>query len=248
MRKYKVSYLTDSVLIFALLVTANVFAYAILPQYTEKYRIQRVLYKPDKIVSINATAFTTTQIVFSKDEIIENVQCGDMDAWTVSIQKNISYMLFLKPTLLGSNTNMAVVTNKRSYYFHLISRKNNTSTTQTYALYFTYMPVLHAGQSLSVTKSILATHKKNWDYSYSGDRQLLPQRVYDDGRFTYLQLRPYQSVPAIFAVNNRNGRETVVNYRRKGNMLIVQQVAHQLSLRMGKYHVLSLFNNHFIKR
>ncbi|MDF1760843.1 MAG: TrbG/VirB9 family P-type conjugative transfer protein [Coxiellaceae bacterium] len=211
-------------------------------------QIQWLHYKADKVVPITATAFSTTQIVFADDEIIKNIQNGDLDAWTVSVQKNLSNMLFLKPTVLGSDTNMTVVTNRHSYYFHLISKKSGPSTVTTYAIHFIY-PHSYVSQKLDGQSNAVAmANTKNWDYSYSGDHQLLPRRVYDDGKFTYLQLRPHQQTPAIFAVTNRQGNEAVVNFRRRGTMLIVQRVAPQWSLRLGKYHVLSLFNNHYFKR
>ncbi len=211
-------------------------------------QVQWIHYKTDKVVPIIATAFSTTQIVFADDEVIENIQNGDLDAWTVSVQKNLSNMFFLKPTLLGSDTNMTVVTNRHSYYFHLVSRKSGASSVTTYAIHFIYPHSYASGKTDWRSKDDAVASKKNWDYSYSGDQQLLPRHVYDDGKFTYLQLKPHQKIPAIFAVTNRQGKEAVVNFRRRGSMLIVQQVAPQWSLRLGEYHVLSLFNNHYFTR
>ncbi|MDF1796457.1 MAG: TrbG/VirB9 family P-type conjugative transfer protein [Coxiellaceae bacterium] len=214
-------------------------------QYLDDQRIRWINYSPSNVVLVTAAAFTATQIVFAHNETIENIQSGDIDAWTVNVQKRLPNMLFLKPTMLGSDTNMTVVTNKRSYYFHLISKKLTNATKLTYAIHFTNP----AKKSVAyLTHGAILAGKKNWNYSYSGDKQLLPLRVYDDGRFTYLQLSSHQNLPAIFVVNNRKGHEAVVNFRRKGRMLIIQQVAPQFSLRLGGYHVLSLFNNNYFKR
>lgn len=70
--------------------------------------------------------------------------------------------------------------------------------------------------------------------------------IFDDGQFTYMQLQAWQPVPAIFAVDNVAGKESVVNYRRDGQYLVVQQVVPQFTLREGKYHVTSVFNNRLI--
>lgn len=219
-------------------------------------RIRVVSYQPDNVVLVRATTFTTTQIVFNKDEVIENIQNGDLAAWTVSVQKGLANMLFLKPTLLDSNTNMTVITNQHTYYFHLISGKNGNQRDNTYALHFIYpeeaLSQLLANvnynqeQKQTILNSKSYPKNYNWDYSFSGTRSIMPAHIFDDGQFTYMQLQAGQSVPAIFAVNNTSGKEAVVNYRRDGDYLIVQQIAPQFTLREGRYHVASIFNNELI--
>lgn len=211
-------------------------------------RIRVVNYQPDNVVLMNATTFTAMQIVFGNDEVIENIQGGDLSAWTLNIPKDLDYMMFLKPTIADSNTNMTVITNKHTYYFHIISHSNETLT-DTYALRFIYPKEEHTGiASFNPTqKQILNASDQpqnyNWDYSFSGARSIMPLHIFDDGRFTYLQLQPRQVVPAIFAVDNRSGKEAVVNYRREGDYLIVQQLSPQFTLRADRHHVASVFNN-----
>ena len=71
----------------------------------------------------------------------------------------------------------------------------------------------------------------------------MPLHIFDDGQFTYMQLQAGQAIPAIFAVDNSSGKEAVVNYRREGDYLIVQQLSPQFTLRADRYHVASVFNN-----
>lgn len=223
------------------------------------HRIRVVNYQPDNVVLMNAKTFTVMQIVFGNDEVIENVQGGDFSAWSLNIPKDLDIpkdstnMMFLKPTIADSNTNMIVLTNKHMYYFHLISHSNETPT-DTYALHFIYPNEEHTGiASFNPTqKHILNASDQpqnyNWDYSFSGARSIMPLHIFDDGRFTYLQLQPRQVVPAIFAVDNRSGKEAVVNYRREGDYLIVQQLSPQFTLRADRYHVASVFNNKRIQQ
>lgn len=221
-------------------------------------RIKVVPFEADNVVPVHASTFTTTQIVFGRSEVIEGIQNGDVDAWTVSVQKGLGHMLFLKPTILGSDTNMTVITNGHTYYFHLMSNKRDTSQSQhaTYAIHFSYpndathqlTRQLHFNRQRQRTILNAKRNPKdyNWDYSFSGARSIMPLHIFDDGRFTYMQLHRGQDIPAIFAVNNAEGLESVVNYRREGQYLVVQQVAPQFTLRDGKYHVVSIFNNHRI--
>lgn len=214
------------------------------------HRIRVVNYQPDNVVLMNATTFTAMQIVFGSDEMIENIQGGDLSAWTLNIPKDLGYMMFLKPTIADSNTNMTVITNKHTYYFHLISHSNETPT-DTYALRFIYPKEEQANlsghynptQKQAILNASDQPQNYNWDYSFSGSRSIMPLHIFDDGRFTYLQLQPRQSIPAIFAVDNRSGKEAVVNYRREGDYLIVQQLSPQFTLRADRYHVASVFNN-----
>jgi type IV secretion system protein VirB9 len=224
------------------------------------HRIKIVPYELDNVVPVSASTFTTTQVIFGHGEIIENIQNGDMDAWTVNVQKGISNMLFLKPTITGSNTNMTVVTNRHTYYFHLMSHKarSRNQNDTTYAIRFTYpeenrehmLANLHFNQQQR--HAILNAKKNpqnyNWNYSFSGSHTIMPIHVFDDGRFTYMELQPNQPTPAIFAVDNKSGKEAVVNYRVRGRYLIVQQISPQFTLREGSSAIASVFNNRYIKR
>ncbi len=87
----------------------------------------------------------------------------------------------------------------------------------------------------------------NWNYRFSGSTQLAPAHVFDDGTFTYFELAKNQAVPAIFAVDDAQGKEAVVNIRRSGNYLIVQRIAPQFTLRNGGI-VTSVFNTNEITR
>ena len=102
-------------------------------------RIENVAYQENNVVQINGHTFTSTQLVFGKDERVLDVEGGDRDGWIVTYQKNIPNMLFLKPTTLGSDSNMTVVTNRHIYYFHVISNKSiDRPAPATYALKFVY--------------------------------------------------------------------------------------------------------------
>lgn len=226
-------------------------------------QIKVVAYRKDVIVPIQATTFINTQVIFGKNEAILDIQSGDPDAWTFNIDQYLRNVLNIKPTVLGSNTDLDVTTEstagKRRYYrFQLISRKQpiTNAKKQTYAIQFVY-PAERRAQLIArlhtmrlEKKAILNAPKDprayNWDYSFHGSRSIMPLHVFDDGRFTYLQLRPGQVVPAIFAVHNKAGKESVVNYRRVGQYLVIQQVAPQFTLRDGKYAVASIFNERLI--
>lgn len=248
------------VLLASIISCQNSFAIKYARPLATDRRIKVVNYQKDNVVPIHATPFTATQIVFGKDEVIENIQNGDLAAWTLSVQKGLGHMLFIKPTILGSNTNMTVVTSRHTYYFHLMSQKNESKTLKnvTYAIHFRYPEQTRAKMQANLRynraqkHAVLNAHKNpadyNWDYYFSGARSIMPLHIFDDGRFTYLQLKPNRAIPAIFAVDNEQGKESVVNYRREGRYLVISQIAPQFTLRIGKTQVASVFNQKLIKR
>lgn len=223
-------------------------------------RIEVVAYSPYNVVPVIGTTFTATQITFGQNEYIESVQNGDIGAWTASINKNLPNMMFIKPTVYNSKTNMTVVTNEHTYYFELISNPKNhaTQAKATYAIHFVYPEQKQAKVEAQIRFAEQQKHAEvsafknpsayNWDYSFHGDRRILPIHVFDDGQFTYMQLQPHQPVPAVFAVLTPNGQESVVNYRIDGRYLVVQRTAPEFTLRVGKHQVATIFNNKMIAK
>lgn len=235
--------------------------------------VKTVVYVPNQVVTLQGTPFVTTQVTFAKDEVIEAVHNGDLGAWTASINPHFADMLFIKPTVYQSDTNMTVVTNKRTYYFHLQSGDDPNALTNderqgkgqpvrvkppTYALHFRY-PREAMLANLARTKEAKRIHatlvspfahpgQYHWDYTFDGDTRLVPEHAFDDGRFTYFELRPEQRVPAVFAVTGKNGAEAIVNTRLQGRYLIVPRTAPQFTLRLGKDQVATVFNQHAIAR
>ncbi len=232
-------------------------------------RIKTVAYQQNNVVPIYGNTFITTQIILGSNEKIIDIQGGDADAWTVNVSKMIPNVLNIKPTVLGSNTDIIVSsmddTGKvRRYFFHLKSNKvldissQSNNLNQTYAVQFVYpneerQKLLSELNYESLQKKAILNASQNpknynWDYSFNGSKSIMPLHVFDDGKFTYLQLRDNQDIPAVFAVNNAKGAESVVNFRQVGNYLVIEQVAPQLTLRDGKYQVASLFNNPLISK
>lgn len=76
------------------------------------YRIKSVVYNPVDVVRIDAVAGLFTHIVVSPDETYITHAFGDSDGWTFSHKLN---HMFVKPKREMSDTNLTIVTDKRSY-------------------------------------------------------------------------------------------------------------------------------------
>jgi type IV secretion system protein VirB9 len=215
-------------------------------------RIQQVVFDPNNVVSVKSGLSVTTQIEFADDEVIKEVQNGDAAAWSSSLNPNLPNMIFLKPVVKDSETNMTIVTNHHVYYFELDGR-GSAADSPVYSIRFMYpSEILSEAEETLALKTAdkdltLSAYqnpdKFNWDYSFNGDQTILPQHVFDDGKFTYLQWAQNQPIPAVFVVDNPEGKEAVVNVRMEGLYLIIEKIAPQFTLRLGESHVASLFNN-----
>jgi len=211
-------------------------------------RIKKVMFQDNNVVPVDGMTFTTTQIQFGDNERVLDIEGGDSTAWMVTYHPELANMLFIKPTIFNSSTNMTVITNQHAYYFHLTSNKKREQnpTQLTYALKFVYpTPVttrVKSNPSIPSQPKVL-----NTAYRFSGSPQLVPLHVFDDGQFTYFEISANGAVPAIFAVDDKSGKESTVNTRRQGKYLVVQRIAPQFTLRQGRLST-SVFNTCEINR
>ena len=213
--------------------------------------IQQVSYQENNVVPIYGQTFINTQVLFNKSEQITDIQIGDLDAWTLDHKLN---MLFIKPTVLGSHTNLTILTDQHTYYFELTSpdKKEETVSSTPYSIQFVYPKDkrVHGAKEAepSVFEMALAHPEQfNWAYTQSGNKNALPIQAFDDGKFTYFKFSSHQSLPSIFAVHDPKGEEAVVNVRRKGEWIIVQETAPQFTLRLDSHRAASVFNETLIQ-
>lgn len=214
--------------------------------------IRNVDYSSNSVLTINASPLTATMIQFGHDETLQNLSLGDSSSWQVAQLQNSANQLIIKPTTTSTDTDLIVNTNLHSYFFHL---KAQSSALPVYAVIFHYpqteLEQLNAKlahqkqQDETVLSSSIAPSGFNWDYSYSGDSTITPLHVFDDGTKTYFQFAPNTALPAVFGVDNPQGKEAVVNVRFKNNYLIVDRVEPQFTLRQGN-KVTSIFNEKLI--
>ena len=225
-------------------------------------RIEVVPYEQNNVVPVYGTPFTSTQIIFGQSQVIASVQGGDAGGWTPNVDKNIPNVLNLKLAAQSSNSNMTVITKDMSsnklyyYYFHLQSVSSDNQRQATYAIRFLYPQV----QAQKLQQALIDKEHRlnaevtafknpgnyNWAYTFSGDKSIMPIHVFDDGKFTYMDFIPGTPLPAVFVVDNTDGHEAVVNFRRDGNFLVIQRTAPQFTLREGSDHVASIFNTKLV--
>jgi type IV secretion system protein VirB9 len=89
---------------------------------THDNRIRNYIYNENEVFLVNLTFGFQSNIVFAKGEQVKTILLGDTYSWMIT---PISNRLILKALEKNIRTNMTVITNKRSYYFDLVSSDDN---------------------------------------------------------------------------------------------------------------------------
>lgn len=215
-------------------------------------RVKVVPYHEQDVTVIRGHYGYSTVIEFSPKEKIITVSVGDSQAWQLTPKH---HLLFAKPLLPNASTNMNVVTDKRIYSFELSAKKarSRKSSGLNFRVTFTY-PDDEALEMAKFGQGVLggyahasgSTKPSDWnmDYTYSGAKALRPVRAFDDGQFTYLQFSDLERTPAIFAVD-KDGNETLVNFHKDSEYIVLHRLARQFTLRDGEATVTCIFNEGF---
>lgn len=213
-------------------------------------RISFLTYNEYQVYKVVANYGYTVTIEFGPDEVIETISAGDSISWQIV---PAGRRLFIKPMERDAHTNMAVVTTKYTYNFDLDAiEQKEAPTTQTYLVKFRYaeaagivstpaasLPKTPAIPSPVGSRDLISAPRKasdfNFDYRLKGDKEIMPTFVFDDGVFTYFQFadKRNQALPAIFFVD-KDGNESVVNYRMEGEYMVVERLGKTFTLRGGE--------------
>lgn len=207
-------------------------------------RIRTLAYAPDQIVQVLGRSGIQSTIEFAPDERIENVAVGDSSAWQITPNHRAS-LLFVKPLVARSRTNMTVVTDHRTYMFDLVA--GDKWTTPLYALKFSYprdkeaeAPKTEqklAAAPIAQPSAEMTAAKLHFDWNTKGSGKLLPNRVFDDGSSVYLAWEKDTPLPAILTVSE-DRKEGPVNYRMDGEYIVVSPIPANLVLRYGNKYAL----------
>jgi type IV secretion system protein VirB9 len=225
-------------------------AYALLkPQpLAVEPRFKTIPYSPNEVFKFTGHYGYQSVIEFEDGEEINTISVGDSIPWQF---QPMGSRLFLKPVEQDAQTNMTLITNRRTYYFELHAEEveDITNSDLTFALRFAYSdlegPLLESGiSSNEIVPDLMdpeVRSKLNFNYSITGGDTIAPIRIFDDGEFTYFEFREINSeLPAFYAVDGL-GNESVINYRTAGSYIVVERVVPVFTLRKGA-HVMCVFN------
>lgn len=226
-------------------------------------RIKTIIYNPNEVIELTFHYGFQSFIEFEEDEEIEVISLGESFPWKIT---PVGKRMFIRPLQINTNTNMTVITSKRTYMFQLSadSYEGKGDEELIYSVRFFYPDTSNnkipqiANPNYRTTASDLSPDSKveeenildnfkrgtilNFDYSMTGENSSIGlTKAFDDGINTYFEFSDSSFIPVIHKVN-LDGSEEVVKYFRDGPYIVVNTVQMQYSLRITG-NVLCVFNN-----
>ncbi len=166
----------------------------------------------------------------------------DLSPRSVGKEPAITTLVIVKPRAPGLDTNLVLTTDRRAYYLRLVSDANKYTARVGFEYPDQPKPEWQAEiakrqvdrqkQELEVASiaPIESIQNSYFDYKVKltkgKDKSLLPLRVFDDGKQTFLKMPPiieHTEMPMLL-IQPRIGKAEMVNYRVKADMFIVDRL------------------------
>jgi type IV secretion system protein VirB9 len=202
-------------------------------------------YEANDTYTILTRPHVVTHIELAADETVVTFAIGDASKWQAEHAAN---NIFIKPTYENSYTNAVLVTSKKRVY-QLVLRSAPDGGKWYQRVSWTYPGVILYQEATDEKRQRdekeensapirgLDPSKLNFAYTVKGDAPFKPVTVFDDGRFTWIQLPPgIQDLPGLFLRADDKTLE-LANYLQRENFLVLQRLAKGIVLKLGKAEV-----------
>ena len=201
--------------------------------------IQEYTFQENTTYPVHTAQGVVTQIELDSREKVKDFGAGLSGGWDLVRRENVFY---LRPKADAVDTNLIVRTQAHQYIFELKVMKNVVGNLAeasdkgvNYQVKFSLRASTLAGYSLKYDSSKI--YNTNYDVAANEkSRWLVPLKVYDDGRFTYVHLNKGKftgDFPAVYGRKSEKGAEFVLNSNVEGNVVIVHGTYPFLVLRHG---------------
>lgn len=203
-------------------------------------RIQTVHYNPDDVVRVSVKIGVSTLIQLEKDEYLvgrdgkpdfsSGLGMGDPLAWSVSVR---GPNIFIRPIGEQPDTNVTLVSNKRTYVFSLESVKGRQAPSWLVRFVYPQAPVSKpAPKGMPCNSGAV-----NRSYEVKGDSTIAPVKAWDDGRFTCLKFQNASDLPAVYwkwtKEHDGKEKEGLVNMHMEKDVMVIHQIAPEFRIRLG---------------
>lgn len=195
-------------------------------------------YAPGALYEIYAVPGYLSTILLEPGEAIVTVAAGDTTRWMVEETTSGDVaeprtLLLVKPTRAGIRTNIVLATDRRTYLIEAIAIEGRAYSAQTAWRYSD-----DAARRPPPSIGGVALEHLNFRYHIDTVRgrapRWRPQRVFDDGRRTYIEF-PLEiatsEAPPLFLLDR--GDVALVNYRVVGNHYVIDRLFDVAELRLG---------------
>ncbi len=198
-------------------------------------RLRVAAYSANEIYRLTAYVGYQIDLEFEPGESFVGLGAGDLESLGFAAEAN---HLFLKPKAAAVDTNLTVLTTRRTYQFEYSAsaqRPDRSAGDVIYALRFTYAATAAEQPADALERRLAAApegRRHNLAYGYRGSPELKPVSAWDDGVQTHLRFDTRGELPALF-VRNDDGSESLVNFTVDADGLVVHRVARRYTVRRG---------------
>jgi type IV secretion system protein VirB9 len=191
------------------------------------------------------------EVILEEGETVLNLAIGDSTRWVVATGQTgpagSTPLVFVKPTVVGLQTNLVVTTTRRTYFLNLSSSANSTSS----RISFSYPDEAAARQAAREAQAdadakeraldqasqlpLLPASQLDYNYAISGEKTIMPQKVFNDGVHTYIEFATLPNdLPIVIAIA-QDGSEQVVNFRLLDKTFVVDSIhsGYDLAINAG---------------
>lgn len=199
-------------------------------------------YSEDSMYTIYCRVNHLTTILLQPGEKVTFVGGGDTARWrrasaTTGSTEGEREVIYIKPSSINLKTNLVINTNKRNYQIILISDKNlyNPSIKWQYPddEMIEKIEMAKEKERLESIQEPLDPTELNYNYVLSTNKyDFTPKDVFNDKTKTYIVMKDnLQEMPTLYIVDGKN--LLLVNYRTKGNFIIVDRLFDKAELKIG---------------
>ena len=198
-----------------------------------------------------------------REEFHDTPSLSDPVRWQMEVREGYAagsrrQYLILKPAPSAEKAILTAFTNKRFYSIRLVPDPKNYTPVLSFrfpdeeeaairarieadqeakaaeAAMLAAAAVAEVEQSgVPTDDGLVAAGELNFDYRIAGDARFAPQRIYDDGKKTYIELpRSWRGEFPVFHAGS--GHDRVVNYRIDGRRYEIEGVFEAGSLQLGR--------------
>lgn len=218
--------------------------------------IKEYFFEPDITYPVYTALGVVTQIELSPREKIKDFSTGLSNGWQLVRRENVFY---LKPKEMAVDTNLIVRTEAHQYIFELKVINDNWKTLPeikskgvNYQIKFKYpsstdFNIRHQEASgYRIYYDASRTYHTQYDVAASPESEwLIPMKIYDDGKFTYIYLNKSKfsgGFPTVYGRKSETDMEFVLNSNVENDLIVVHGIYPILVLRHGN-HVIGLRRN-----
>jgi type IV secretion system protein TrbG len=208
-------------------------------------------YETGRVFEIWTAPLRITTISLEPGETITNKAAGDTERWMIGDTSSgtgttLQTHILVKPFKAGIATNMVVTTNRRVYFLSLRAADQadafNSAVTWTHPQPLPSSGVQTVGNNAQLPTTAptrtAAIDTLNQNYRIrAGWRKppWTPVSVSDDGRQTFITFPDSLAsteAPPLFVIGD-NGEAQLVNWRKQGNVYVVDRLFQNAELRLG---------------